>query len=76
MKKKYVITPAWGIEQREDGRFIIVEASTGVLLHDSQYGYKSYENARKYGYSIYRTEPVSKTEDFSEKPNLIEDPLY
>jgi len=57
--KKNII---WRIIKRCDGRYVIVESTTGIVLHDGQYGFKSYESAYNFGINQYHTEPEVNVE--------------
>lgn len=76
MKLNYKNPPIWGITHREDGRFIIIDTTTGDVLHDGQYGFKSYQSAYNFGYNQYRTEPINCIEGNPAEPKVIEYTLF
>lgn len=63
--------PFWGITRRADGRYVIIDTIARDVLHDGQYGFKSYEAARNYGYYQYKTEPINCVEDSAVKQDSL-----
>lgn len=57
--KRSKTTPCdtWGIRRESNGRYVIIDTTTGKVLDDIQgHGCKTYDKARKYGRKKYGNE--------------------
>ena len=54
---------AWEIRSRVNNRYVIVDPTSGEVLHDADgYGFKLYDSAYKYCYNQYHTNPIGYKE--------------
>lgn len=46
----------WGIKRMKNGRFIIIDTISGIIIDDAQgYGFEAYNKAFNYGFNKFKT---------------------
>ena len=47
----------WGIKRMKNGRFILIDTISGIIIDDAQgYGFETYNKAYNYGFNKFKTQ--------------------
>lgn len=76
MERSHKESPIWGIVRRKDGRSVITDTVTGVVLRSSLLGYTSYKKAYNCGYNQCHTEPANYVVGSSAESKVVEDRYF